>query len=97
MAEAPSLRLPGPTEVSPWFELVRWNQYLQDYQPAALVALSACPNPETEPQLEIICQSLERVVEAAHRNIRDDKINFFDQLRVNSFLSSGKLYNRPLE
>ena len=46
--------------------------------------------------LELVGESLQRVVEAAFDSVCTDKINVFDQLRVNTFSSDGRLFDRPL-
>lgn len=76
----------APTEVSPWLEMTRWPKYLQghSFNDVALLALPA--EPSSEPLLAEFSSSLDRIVEEAHRSIRDDKVNVFDQARINSFI-----------
>jgi hypothetical protein len=44
-----------------------------------------------EPLLVEFAESLDRVVEQAYRSVCDDKVNAFDQVRINSFVR----YQRP--
>lgn len=84
------------TEISPWLEATRWHQYLGTYPLRGLAALVDSYDAVQEPLLEIISKSLERVVDAAYQSVSHDKINYFDQLRINTFQSNGRLFNRPL-
>ena len=85
-----------PTEVSPWLEATRWHQYLGTYPLRRLAALAEPCNAAREPLLALIGESLQRVVEAASESVCADRINVFDQLRVNTFASDGRLFDRPL-
>jgi hypothetical protein len=46
------------------------------------------PNVITEPLLVILSESVDRVIEQAHRSICEDKISVFDQAKINNFISS---------
>ena len=46
------------------------------------------PNPITEPSLVILSESVDRIIEQAHRSIREDKISVFDQAKINNFLTN---------
>ena len=85
-----------PTEVSPWLEATRWHQYLGTYPLHRLAALAEPCDAAREPLLALIGESLQRVVEAASESVCADRINVFDQLRVNTFASDGRLFDRPL-
>jgi len=85
-----------PTEISPWLETTRWHQYLGTYPLRKLAALTDLNDTTKEPLLDIIGRSLERVVNTAYQSIVKDKINVFDQLRINTFQSTGRLFSRPL-
>jgi hypothetical protein len=84
------------TEVSPWLETARWHQYLRDQPLKDLVALAAPYDPSTEPLLVVVCESLKRNVESAYHAVCEDKINPFNQRRINTFQSTGRLFDRPL-
>jgi hypothetical protein len=74
------------TEVSPWLEMTRWPKYLQGHSFAEVALLASPANPASEPLLVEFQVSLDRVVEEAHSSIRNDKVNVFDQARINSFI-----------
>jgi hypothetical protein len=73
------------TEVSPWLEMTRWHQYLRDHPLKDLAALTAPYDASIEYLLAIVCDSLKRNVEAAYRAVCEDRINPFDQCRINTF------------
>jgi hypothetical protein len=73
-------------EVSPWLQLTRWPRYLKGYPLSCLAALAALPQDGSHPILHLLCSSLDRLVEAAYQSICEDRINVFDQARINSFL-----------
>lgn len=93
-----ALRLgsPQPSEVSPWLEATRWHQYLRGHSLIEVASLAKIFDPVEEPLLRIICDSLDRVVRVAYNSVCEDKINAFDQLRINTFQSKGGLFARPL-
>ena len=86
----------GPTEVSPWLELTRWSTYLHGHNLADVATLADPPNADSEPTLGVVCSSLDRIVEEAHRSVCNDRINVFDQARINSFLQRPRAADRPL-
>ena len=86
----------GPTEVSPWLELTRWSTYLHGHNLADVATLADPPNADSEPTLAVVCSSLDRIVEEAHRSVCNDRINVFDQARINSFLQRPRAADRPL-
>ena len=51
--------------------------------------------PEPEPQLVLILDSFDRVIEQARISLLEDKVNVFDQHRVNSFIPR-RSSERPL-
>ncbi|KAF1348215.1 hypothetical protein EJ07DRAFT_25906, partial [Lizonia empirigonia] len=53
-------------------------------------------NPASEPLLVEFSDSLDRIVEQAHTSIRDDKVNVFDQARINSFFQRRRAFDRPM-
>lgn len=68
--------------------MTRWPQYFSGIGPSSAVPLAYAANPATEPHLHILTDSLDRIVEQAHRSICEDKISVFDQARINSFVVS---------
>jgi len=85
-----------PTEASPWQEMTRWSRYLHGKDLRIVTRLARLPDPATEPELHCIIQSLERVVQSAHQSVCEDKINIFDQARINSFILQRRAFDRPL-
>jgi hypothetical protein len=83
-------------EVSPWLQLTRWPRYLKGYPLSCLAALAALPQDGSHPILHLLCSNLDRLVEAAYQSICEDRINVFDQARINSFLQRPRATDRPL-
>jgi hypothetical protein len=86
----------SPTEVSPWLDMTRWPRYLHGHDLPTVSRLARLPDKSTEPELLAITESLERVVQAAHVSVCEDKINVFDQARINSFIRQRRAFDRPL-
>lgn len=84
------------TEVSPWLELTRWPKYLDGHSLYDAAKLADLPRARTEPLLSVLCDSVDRIVEEAHRSVCEDRINVFDQSRINSFLLRPRATDRPL-
>lgn len=82
--------------ISPWLEMTRWTRYLDGHDFAAVAPLVYLPEPEKEPLLFQLGESLDRVVEQAYESICQDKINVFDQTRINSFMQRPRAFDRPL-
>lgn len=83
-------------EVSPWLEMTRWPKYLKGHNFTAAAALAVKPDCVTEPLLSELVKSVERVIEEGHRSIQEDKVNVFDQARINSFIQRRRAFDRPL-
>lgn len=86
----------APTEVSPWLEMTRWPKYLQGHSFAEVAQLASPANAVSEPLLGEFSASLDRVIEEAHSSIRNDKVNVFNQARINSFIQRRRAFDRPL-
>ena len=86
----------APTEVSPWLEMTRWPKYLHGHSFAEVALLASPANPASEPLLVEFQDSLDRVIEEAHSSIRNDKVNVFNQARINSFIQRRRAFDRPL-
>jgi hypothetical protein len=82
--------------MSPWLERARWSQYLGGLALSEVAPLARLPDPVTEPILQELADSIDRLVDAAHTSIREDKINAFAQRRINKFLPNQAMYSRPL-
>ena len=86
----------APTEISPWLEMTRWPKYLHGHSFIEVARLASPASLASEPLLVEFSDSLDRVVEQAHTSIRDDKVNVFDQARINSFIQRRRAFDRPL-
>jgi hypothetical protein len=84
------------TEVSPWLEMTRWPKYLQGYSFSKVAPLASSADPMFEPILVEFLNSLDCIVEEAHSSICNDKVNVFDQARINSFIQKRRAFDRPL-
>ena len=84
------------TEASPWLQLTRWATYLSGHSLSDVAKLGILPEAGTEPLLAILCESLDRLVGLAHRSVCEDRINAFDQLRINSFVQRPRAADKPL-
>ena len=84
------------SEVSPWLEMTRWPKYLGGHSFVETALLAVIPDPVQEPLLVEFTKSVERVIEAGYRSIREDKVNIFDQARINSFIQRRRACDRPL-
>lgn len=86
------------TEVSPWLELTRWPEYLGSCDLAAAADLGALPDPRQEPLLVLLVESVERLIQRSYRTIKDRRINEFDQVTINTFLTQRpKIWDRPIQ
>ncbi len=83
------------SQVSPWLERTRWPRYLAG-QSLSDVAQLARPPDVGEHALKELTQAIDRLVEAAYHSVCNDRINFFAQKRIASFLPQRKAYSQPL-
>jgi hypothetical protein len=83
-------------EISPWLEMTRWPKYLAGQDLKTVPELADLPHPMGEPLLTVMCHSLDRIVESAYRSVCEDRINAFDQIRINSFMQRPRAADRPL-
>lgn len=60
------------------------------------MALTATPDLHSEPVPGVAHDSLDRLVDGAHRAVCKDTIDPFDQLQIDTFQSIGRLFSRPL-
>jgi hypothetical protein len=66
--------------------MTRWEQYLAGHQYRIVAALAKLPNITAEPLLVRIGESVNRLIDAARTSVCEDRVNVFDQTRINSFL-----------
>lgn len=90
------------SQVPPWLETTRWTRYLhgQDLvQAARLIEIPSLVADQQEDQSEalllLLLDSFDRVIEQARASLLEDKVNVFDQHRVDSFIPR-RSYSRPL-
>lgn len=81
------------TEVSPWLEMTRWLKYLQGHLFDDVALLASPADQAAEPLLVEFSDSL---VEEAHSLIQNNKVNVFNQARINSFIQRRRAFDRPL-
>lgn len=75
------------TEVSPWLDMTRWPRYFDGLDMTKVAPLGYVPNPNTEAALVVVADSFDRIIEQSYRSISEDRINVFDQAKINSFIS----------
>ncbi|KAE8549022.1 hypothetical protein EYB25_007537 [Talaromyces marneffei] len=85
-----------PTEASPWLDMTRWGDYLRGYSFQQVAPLGATPDLSQEPLLVEFASSINRIIQQAYQSIQEDRINVFDQVRINSFLQRQRAWDRPL-
>jgi hypothetical protein len=83
-------------QVSPWLERTRWLHYLEDIPLNEAAKLVRLPHRLDEPLLDELGMAIDRLVEAAHNSLCTEKVNFFGQRRISSFLPGKEVYSRPL-
>jgi hypothetical protein len=84
------------SQVSPWLERTRWRQYLNGVELSKAVALARLPDPIQETVLVEVAGAIDRLVQTAYVSVCEDKVNFFGQKRITSFLPKREAYSRPL-
>ena len=84
------------TQVSPWLERTHWLHYLKGVPLDKAARLARLPTQHDEPMLYEIGLAVDRLVEAAHLPLREEKVNFFGQKRITSFLPDREVYSCPL-
>jgi len=83
------------TQVSPWLERTRWLHYLKGIPLSRAAGLARLPNQQDEPVLYEVASAVDRLVEAAYMSLCEEKVNFFGQKKIASFLPRTEVYSRP--
>lgn len=83
-------------EISPWLQLTRWLSYHDGCTLCDTAGLAWGPSAETEGDLVEVCASLDRILDQAIAAIQEDRVNPFDQMRINSFLQRPRASDKPL-
>jgi hypothetical protein len=84
------------TQVSPWLERTRWLHCLKGVPLDKAAKLARLPTQHEEPVFYEISLAVDRLVETAHLSLCEEKVNFFGQRRITSFLPHMEVYSRPL-
>lgn len=89
-------RLPARSQVSPWLERTRWTSYFDGvpFDHALRLGRAACRF--DEPIIYELSSTIDRLVDVAYREVCEDKINFFGQKRIMSFIPGREVYSKPL-
>lgn len=90
------LALVVKSQVSPWIERTRWLQYLDGVNLQALARLVDLEPTANEAILAVLFSSIDRLIEAAYQSIHEDRLNFFGQKKIASFLPQKSGYSAPL-
>jgi hypothetical protein len=77
------------TEVDPWLDATRWQQLFANVPLLKAAPLGHMPAPNLEPDLCVLAESVDRLVDQAHAAVCEDKVGFFDQFRINSFINGS--------
>jgi hypothetical protein len=96
------------SQISTWLDATQWTQYLQGHDLIQAAQLIHLPRPiavqvaarelqegQGEHHLHLLLDSFDRVIEQARSSLLEDKVNIFDQHRVNSFVP-GRDHAWPL-
>lgn len=102
---------PGPrhfSQASPWLDTTQWARYLRGHDlqraaclieipspPAVQQAVSEQQDGQSEHDLLLLLDSFDRVIEQARRSLLEDRVNVFDQHRINSFVPR-RSHGKPL-
>jgi hypothetical protein len=68
---------PAKSEVSPWLEQTRWIGYLEGFILSEVHKLGRPAEAHSEPLLQILSRSVDRLVESAYLTVCSDKVNYF--------------------
>ncbi|KAJ5605330.1 hypothetical protein N7510_010484 [Penicillium lagena] len=94
---APIDRETGADKTTPWLRRTRWPEIIGGHSFTAIAGLAAGPDPITEPVLIAIASSVRRISKAALDSLHSNRINEFDQVRINTFRRRGEgIWNRPI-
>jgi hypothetical protein len=98
-AQTAALQAPRPYEVSSWLETTQWSKYIRGHDLSSAAGLIDLPvrssTSLSDRCLSFILVSFDRLIEQARVSIQEDKINVFDQHRINSFLRC-RASDRPI-
>lgn len=90
------------SQISPWLDTNQWARYLQGRDLLQAARLIQLPSPaaqqtasdmqprSAEHLLILLLEAFDRVIEQARHSLLEDRVNVFDQHRVNSFIPRRK-------
>lgn len=84
------------SEVSPWLERTRWTSYLEGSNLSEVSELAGLIGTQSNPLLQVFARSVDCLVESAYATVYSDKVNYFGQRYISSFLPAKRMYNQPL-
>ena len=84
------------TQGSSWLERIRCLHYLKGASLDKAAGLARLPAQHEEPVFYEISLAIDRLVEAAHLSLCEEKVKSFGQKRITSFLPDREVYSRPL-
>lgn len=82
-------------QVSPWLETTKWTEYLKGRDLAATAMLIKPATPLDDDCLLQTVAPLDRVIDQARESVLNDRINIFDQHKINSF-TRNRTASRPI-
>ena len=74
------------SQVSPWLERTRWLHYLDGADWREIALLEDSPDLQSEPVLDVPTTAIDRLAETAYESVCADRVNYFGQKRIASFL-----------
>ena len=85
------------TEISLWQDRTRWIEHLSGHNLIVMARLVDLPEGMAGEnlRLQIICESIDRLLDGARKAVLDRKINHFDAKQINSFMRY-KIFTKPL-
>lgn len=84
------------TQVSPWLERTGWPNYLHHADLQTMAQLASLPSSIDETIVTQIAAAVDRIIEAAYQSVCKDRLNFFGQKRIASFLPRPSGYSASL-
>jgi hypothetical protein len=76
--------------------MTRWPKYLNRHLFIEIALLASPANLASEPLLAEFLDSLDCIFEEAYALIQDNKVNVFNQARINSFIQRRQAFDRLL-
>jgi hypothetical protein len=77
------------TEANLWLDATQWRQLFKGVPLLKAAVLSHIPDLAIEPHLYILTKSVDYLVKQAHAAVCDDRIGFFNQFCINSFINNN--------